>query len=302
MKIENISLPHHITVDAVTIQKMNYLLDHKYSCEFTGFCHAEKRENGEYHISDIFFPRQDNASTTTECNSEDIIDLMKEGLDISKTTGHIHSHVDMGVFASTTDKKDIVERAKDAGFNAAVIMNKKGKIFGHIADMELGIYIEDCPVYVDYPFTQREYESKILEEIKNATTLDDVEKLLTFDNDDYMEMNFPLSQETKDFLEEVVKTRFQFVSYNYKNSSKNKKKETKIIPLSNDEYDDWNHLLTEEDDEYAQEMADFFTPDELLKIPSLFDKSCAEMTESEWQLFNEVTTFYPYYSPKELSY
>lgn len=90
MKVENISLKHHITVNPKTIQKFDYILNSKYNLEFTAFCHAEKRENGEYHIYDIFFPRQDNTATTTECDSEDIMALMKEGMDISRLAGHMH--------------------------------------------------------------------------------------------------------------------------------------------------------------------------------------------------------------------
>lgn len=90
MKVENISLSHSITVCAFALQKLRYVLDSKYNKEFTAFMHAEKRPNNEYYIYDVFFPRQDNTGVTTECDSDDIIELMKEGFDISEGNGHAH--------------------------------------------------------------------------------------------------------------------------------------------------------------------------------------------------------------------
>ena len=54
----------------------------------------------------------------------------------------------MGVFASGTDKKDIIERSEHSNYNAALILNKKGEMFGHIVDLDLGLYLEDVDVYI----------------------------------------------------------------------------------------------------------------------------------------------------------
>lgn len=307
MKIENINLPHHITVDAVVMQKLNYLLDSKYSLEFTGFCHSEKREDGEYHISDIFFPRQDNTSTTTECDSEDIIALMQEGLDISKTCGHAHSHVNMGVFASGTDKKDIIERAKDSGYNAAIIVNKKGHIFGHIADMDLGIYVEDCPVYITYPFTTKAYEEDLLKEIKKCDNLDDIKEIANYSMEDYMEEMFPLSTVDKEFLDLVMKNRFQFKTNNFGKKSQKKTTTSSTKPatfIASDKLENvFDDIVPFEDvhSNYAEEHGypddpkDFFSKSEWAIIERLPYISAAAMTDEEWRLQTEMDTLYPNY-------
>ena len=83
-------IEHHITVDAHTLLRINHVLYSKYAKEFTVFLHAERRPNGEYYLYDAFFPRQDNAATTTELESEDIMNLVADGADISKLAGHAH--------------------------------------------------------------------------------------------------------------------------------------------------------------------------------------------------------------------
>ena len=294
MKIENINLPHHITVEAKVYQKLEYILDSKYDKEFTGFCHAEKRENGEYHIYDIFFPRQDNAATTTECDSADVVALMAEGFDISRGAGHAHSHVDMQVFASSTDKDDIKERAQDSGFNAAIIVNKKGNIFGHIADMELGIYVEDCPVYFDYPFTDEEYEEKLLEEIKKTDDLKVIRKLANFSEYDYLQKFFPLSTEETEFLDEVIKTRFKNKYGGYQKKSTTPKNN---IVKKIDYEDAWE----KNDGEYFVpgvkdvpiNPEDWFTTEEMAILEGSFHKSMAAMTDEEFRLNEELKAFFP---------
>lgn len=291
MKIENIGLKHHITVDAKTLQKFEYILAQKYSLEFTAFCHAEKREEGEYHIYDIFFPRQDNAATTTECDSADIIALMKDGADISKLTGHIHSHVNMGVFASGTDDKDIVERAKDCGYNVALIMNKKGEIYGHIADTTIGIHVKDVDVFINYPFEEDEYEDSLMEQIKKAETLAEVQILARFSMHEYFEMYYPLSSEEEFELDTIIKERFKTKSYNY-----GKKNNVPALPISNQAVKTFldNKEIEVEEVDYQDVYGtgnkypmDIYSQDEFFDyIESLHDKPIGDMTAEEWDLYD----------------
>ena len=300
MKLTNINLPHHITVDAVVRQKLDYILGSTYDKEFTGFCHAEKREDGEYHISDIFFPRQDNAATTTECDSEDVIALMKEGFDISLGSGHAHSHVNMEVFASSTDKKDILERANDSGFNVSIIVNKKGKIFGHIADMELGVYIEDCDVFTTYPFTTEQMETYIMNSIKESDCIEDIRELAYMDEDDFMKEFFPLSKENQDFLQTVVKERFKNAYTPYSsNVAANKKKESnvkmEVVPLDTCGYGYDDHASWQS--EMPEEAEDWFSTNELMIIEGAWYKGTASLTNEEFYLIEECKERFPNYSP-----
>ena len=320
MEIENIGLRHHITVDAKTYQRVTYLLDQKYDKEFTAFCHAEKRADGEYHIFDAFFPKQINTGTTTECDSIDVIELMKEGFDISKGAGHMHSHVNMGVFASGTDKNDILERAKDSGFNAAIIMNKKGEIFGHIADMDLGIYIKKCPVYIDYPFYDSEFEDNQIKKIHATTDLKLIAEIIKEDMYDYMEENYPLTKEETDFLDDVIKNRF-------KSAVTTQKKSTSLNIIHNQpkglnkEYDYYNDDdydaaidayynnsynkeialsleadLEEREDGYPVRAEDWFDEDEWKIIQESQFKSVMSLTELEHIILDEFETLYPGYA------
>lgn len=88
MKIEGLGLEANITIKAKTLQIFEFVQSN-YNNEFTAFCHSEKDGN-EYMITDIFFPKQENTQTTTECNSDDLIELMSEGFDITMGNGHIH--------------------------------------------------------------------------------------------------------------------------------------------------------------------------------------------------------------------
>lgn len=203
------NLNHHITVCAKALQKIHYLLDHKYNKEFTVFMHCDRnKETGEYFMYDTFIPRQDNTSTTTECDSEDVMDLITEGADISKLGAHMHSHVSMKVFTSGTDERDILERAAHAGYNAAIIMNKNHDIFGHIVDIDLGIYLKNVDVYIRYP-EKMDYENQMLKLIKKEKSLDKIKDLLTIDEWDFFTLSYPLEDSVKEDLEKEIKTKFK---------------------------------------------------------------------------------------------
>lgn len=309
MEVEIVNLKHHITVDAFAFQKFQYIMQTKYDKEFTAFFHAEKRENGEYHLYDIFFPRQDNAATTTECDSEDLIDLMmKEGMDISKASGHAHSHVNMSVFASRTDKKDILERARESGWNAAIIVNKKGEIFGHIADLETGIYVTKVPVYIEYPFTTDEYESTLYDLVQNSKNLEDVKTILRITDADYFDMNYPMTPELIEELENVIKDKFkskyQHTSYNGNkyghNSNQYKDPYNKNGNLKPTVFLDNKNVTNKnifedsdlEEDVPENQYADWFTDDEMDIIYNAMEKSIGSLTDKEYKLLTEYDAFF----------
>lgn len=296
MEVVNLGLPHHITVTAETIQKFTYILDAKYNLEFTAFCHAEKRPNGEYHIFDIFFPRQDNTGITTECDSEDVMDLITEGADISMLSGHIHSHVDMNVFTSGTDEKDIKERAAISGWNASLIMNKKGEIFGHIVDLETGIYVKKCPVTIIYPFTQEKYESDLIAKIKECDKLEDIKVLSRFSYDDYHNMHFPLTEEEVFDLEDTIKNKFKYKRTNYgKSTTKTttgKKNNPPVIPIHESVVNKYLDDNVFEGNEIPNNPYDWFSADEMATIKAAKYKKYQELTDFEFKLIEEYNTLY----------
>lgn len=301
MEIKNIGLRHNITVDAYALQKFNHVLNSKYNLEFTAFCHAEKRENSTYHIFDIFFPTQVNTATTTECDSENLIELMQDGADISMLAGHMHSHVNMAVFSSTTDEKDIIERAENAGFNAAIILNKKGEIFGHIADTELGIYVKKVPVTIIYPFPYSEFEEVMMREIRNQSSLDDMITMSRFTLGDYFDFHYPLSTEEAAKLDAIVKEKFsepvKVYSGGKKNSGVQDSSVALQIPYDEDEdidayWDKVNNWESEGNLGIPTNPYDYFTVEEMAIIRDAENKNHNALTDMEWKLLQEYEHLY----------
>lgn len=258
MKIEKIGngLKHHITVNAKTLQRFNHILDSKYNLEFTAFTHCKRNnDTGEYLLYDLFIPNQVNTATTTELESDDIIELIQDGADISKLSGHIHSHVNMGVFASGTDKKDIIERSEHSNYNAALILNKKGEMFGHIVDLDLGLYLEDVDIYIQYPHSTN-FEQRLLAQIKKAKSLEEVIKLTKIDEWEWYNATYPLTKEETEQLDNWVKTRFKTTHYPNNNF---KKKETKSITAQYHQKTWW------EDDDYDESQWSNYKPQQLIE-------------------------------------
>lgn len=213
MKIENIDLKHRILIKAETMSDLKYLVDN-YSKEFTAFLHAT-RKGDDFILEEAFFPVQENSSTFTEVDAEDLFDLLDEGADMSKLCGHMHSHVNMATSPSGTDVTEIKARAASGSFNASIIMNKSGDIFGHIVDSDRGIYLQDVPVQILYPFTEEEFKTFILEESKMADSYEDLMEIVSFTYKDYYELDLDIAEEKQKekLLDEIVKSRFNTKVY-----------------------------------------------------------------------------------------
>lgn len=332
MVIENIGNNHHITVDAFALQKFRYILKSKYNYEFTAFFHSEKRENDEYHLFDIFFPRQDNTGVTTECDSDDLIELMEEGADISMLSGHGHSHVDMAVFPSGTDSKDILERAKDGLYNAAIIVNKKEQIYGHIADMESKLYLKDVPVFIVYPFTEEEYKQGVVAIARSCETIEDIVKATKMTMAEYFDITYPLTEEQIAELEDVMTKKFKYkytptylhnrtvgattttITPIATNVKKNENpaiiKDLKDLGTATEKnqiklIDDTENSNLEElsvyGDDYYDSIAGVgyessgFSEYELGRWEEIKDKSIYEYTDDEWQLYEKMYNGEPRY-------
>lgn len=290
MKITKVgeNLNHHITINARALMMFNHVLYSKYNEEFTAFTHCDRdKSTGEYRIYDVFFPIQENTGVKTDVEGEDLIDLMQDGADITKLTGHIHSHVNMGVNPSSTDLSEILARAEHSNFNAALIINKKDEMFGHIVDLDLGLHIEDVDIFIEYP-EDFDFEGLIMAQIKEASALDEVRDLANTDQwTMYTEM-YPLTDVEKEYVETCVRTRFKKPVYNnanYKKTSTYNKKKVDELEFDIKTTDElpFDNTLFKSSDDY---------------VDHLLTKNISEMTENEFRdyclYFEDVNTYEQY--------
>ena len=164
----------------------------------------------------------------------------------------------MGVFASGTDKKDIIERSEHSNYNAALILNKKGEMFGHIVDLDLGLYLEDVDVYIQYPHSTN-FEKRLLAQIQKAKSLEEVIKLTKIDEWEWYNATYPLTKEETEQLDDWVKTRFKTVKTSYYPNNNFKKKETKSITAQYHQKAWW------EEDDYDESRWTDYKPQQLIE-------------------------------------
>jgi hypothetical protein len=212
MEIKNLELDYKISIDWTLYRVLRYMLTSKYDKEFTVITHAD-RDKDSFRLYDYFIPNQVNTGTHTEFDDDDMIELLAEGLDMSKALGHMHSHVNMAVFASGTDFEEIVDRADLSGWNCSIVMNKRLEIFGHIVDTTRGIYIKNVPVSIDAPIDEEQMENSLMLDIKSCEDVDDVKALLKCDLLAYNLLCDPLSEKITDELDEAIETKFSSKSW-----------------------------------------------------------------------------------------
>ena len=271
MKIEALKdFGYKITIDSEALKKFRYILNSKYALEFTALHHC-KREGNTFHIYDIFFPEQVNKAAYTEFDSEDIMALVKEGADITKLCGHSHSHVNFAVFASGTDDKEIKERALIGGFNASLIFNKKGDIFGHIADYTEGIYIQGVPVEIVYPFSKDDFDNFVLTSIKESEDIEEIRNLAKATITEYYNHYYPLEDSEIKELDSVIKNKFQITS-------------TPMYPA-------YNKTYVPPTKGYSEKETNHVPVKKAAEIAKHISKSIPEMTDKEWKEFQESVEF-----------
>lgn len=317
---------HHIILDAKIIQILDFIMQN-YEKEFTVLFHCTKKEETkEYKFEKMFIPYQTNTSVHTEIDGDDMVKLLKEGADLTKLNGHLHTHPSMDVNPSSTDEKEIKERA-NAGFSASVILNEKGEMYGHICDMDEG-FIKDVPIYVDYPeklsnefdavWTEaqkrdklKEEYDKLLKHYKNfsidqlklklntlAENIDVIVKDETIDLQDFFQYHNPLRHKDKKKLLEVIKERFKdevtfgygvYNGYGNKNFGNTKvwNRETGRYEIEQPAYKN-NWMDEEEDDD------DFFDDEEItdgLTDIEILNRDINSLTEAQYKRFEQLTLF-----------
>lgn len=171
----------YVTMLPEVLQELKAYVDH-YGTEVSGCGIVEKYELKEknnhfieFRVTEVFLPsEQTNSQSSTDIDSKVIhsimTDLLSQNKDTSKLKLHWHSHVDMGVFHSTTDKENY-EELNNGDFLVSMVLNKRGDIFTSVhLYSEFGIDIKDVELYTMLP----EAPSSLTEKIKS-----NIEKLDT---------------------------------------------------------------------------------------------------------------------------
>lgn len=183
----------------------------------------------------------------------------------------------MKVFASGTDKDDIIARAKDSTYNAALIYNKKGEIFGHIADMERGLYLSDVPVFIQYP---EGLDERRLQSVKECETFSEVLKITKVSDWTFYKALYPLTEEEKFKYKEIIRTRFRYKSIGHNIKPGFPSKSYTAPPVKST-----NRSTGIDPDR-------LFSDDEFAIIEQARTKPFSAMTDSEWELVNAYNEFY----------
>ena len=202
--------PFEIVIAFDLYKVLTYLLDRKYNCEFTVLTHCDRKGN-EFYMYDWFIPEQENTGATTDFDADDFIPLLKEGAKIEKMCGHMHSHVNMGVWSSGTDFDDIKEAAEMSGkYACRIVMNKNHNVFGHVYDVENDFYAENVPVKIEVPISGEAFDQHRMNRIKKAKTIEIIKKIVNASLLDYNLHLYPLQKAVKNDVEAKAKSRFKF--------------------------------------------------------------------------------------------
>lgn len=163
---------------------------------------AVKNEDGSYTIEDMYLIKQKVTAVTTELEESAILQFMNdikktEGIEaMSKIRVWGHSHVDMGVFASSQDNETFKEYYEDCNFFIRIIVNKKGEMKLDVADNESGLVYENIPWVVIY-------EKNIEDLIKEYEEINS--KLTKISNDLEEELN--KYKQPDDVIKSEIKTK-----------------------------------------------------------------------------------------------
>jgi len=156
---------------------------HKSSIEISMMARI-KKEKDTFILTNVYLLDQENTATSTDIDATALGKLMYESReDEGFLNCWIHSHVNMGVFWSGTDKDTIKEFGSN-GFLLSLVFNKKGEVRAHYFQGEQGadsplpwLEIDDIPVEITYPTVkgrkdwEKEYREKCRTKTYNQSTL-----------------------------------------------------------------------------------------------------------------------------------
>ena len=148
MNVLKLINPPKIIMNYMAFAKISRALDN-HDIEFT-FLGPVELDGNNYRIKDIYFPPQENTSTTTEITEEEMIEWSQElGPEIANSLRFYgHSHVNMATNPSGTDLKTVEEFIQQYQLCIQFIVNKRWEIFLKLFDSSRFI-IEKMPLYVE---------------------------------------------------------------------------------------------------------------------------------------------------------
>lgn len=128
---------------------------------------VEELENGDFHIDDIYIPKQTVHGAETDILPEDLAELACSLEDPSRLCYWGHSHVNMGVGPSGQDEEQTSEYLEHTDFFIRGIYNKKGDSKVDVFDMRKEIVYQKVPNKMLFnPMSEEEFASfdEVLEE------------------------------------------------------------------------------------------------------------------------------------------
>lgn len=144
-----------IIIPRLVYQKIMHWVNNSDDCECSGMASVEIKD-GEFHLIDAFMVKQENGSAETEMDQGAVGKLMYEHQK-QKKPGELkcwwHSHVDMAVFWSSTDREQI-EKNGEHGWYSAIVFNKKREMLACVYQgAPIPIFMDQMPVVITDPAT-----------------------------------------------------------------------------------------------------------------------------------------------------
>lgn len=168
-----------ITIPFKINEQIQFFVD-KSDVECSGLGKVVTTPDG-YAVTEIVLLKQENTATHTEI---DAAAVGKALFELRNSQGGMyfwwHSHVDMGVFWSKTDR-DTIEEIGRNGLCVAVVFNKKkekrGAVYLKGSELSPNLYFDDIPVTIEEPAEVIAARKALSLAIKNSVESDATKEL-----------------------------------------------------------------------------------------------------------------------------
>ena len=220
---------YKVQISEVDLAKLMYVT-RIYNLEFTSLLLCDRKQGtNTFVVLCSIFPKQINTAVTSDIDGTDLMELIhKEGVDMNTLKANYHSHVNMDVYASGTDIEELKTRNPLADFVIGLIGNKQGRLFAHLIDYDKNIYLQKVPVEVT--FGGKEYHEFVKEFIGECNkdkqypihVLDSFYNSIINSERTLLNYEEYLSNDDKELLNDIVKTRFNTLAHLSKSKIKNK--------------------------------------------------------------------------------
>jgi hypothetical protein len=186
-----------ITIPFKINEQIQFFVD-KSDVECSGLGKVVTTPDG-YAVTEIVLLKQENTATHTEI---DAAAVGKALFELRNSQGGMyfwwHSHVDMGVFWSKTDR-DTIEEIGRNGLCVAVVFNKKkekrGAVYLKGGELSPNLYFDDVTVTIEEPAEVIAARKALNLAIKNSVESDATKELWTKEFDDKCKTKEPVTVE-----------------------------------------------------------------------------------------------------------